>query len=117
MAKAPANKEYQSDLARCFNNLGFSYAEDGQPTEALASVGSRSAQLREALFAAQPLNTSFRGDLARSHYYRARLQVRTGPDAEALANLKRAEELYEGVPVVGGPRIAGIGRACSPCLY
>jgi eukaryotic-like serine/threonine-protein kinase len=90
----------QTELARALNNLGLARAKSGQLPEGLRDV-ERGKAMRERLLTGQPLNIDPRADLARSWYHLARIQVLSGAAAEAIASIRKAEELYAGIPPKG----------------
>jgi len=87
----------RGEMARALNNLGMARLENGQPREARRDV-ERAKEIRERILAEEPLNIEYRSDLARSYYFLAQIQVRSGVAADAIASIQKAEELYSGVP-------------------
>ncbi len=103
----------RTELARALNNLGLARAKSGQLREGLRDV-ERGKAIREQLLSGQPLNIDPRADLARSCYHLARIQILSGATAEAIASIKKAEDLYAGIPPKGPEDI--YFRACMKAL-
>ena len=108
------NVYLQTELARTLNNLGLARAKNGQLSEGLRDV-ERGKEIRERLLTGQPLNIDPRADLARSWYHLARIQVLSGAAAEAIASIRKAEELYAGIPPKAPEDI--YFRACMKALH
>jgi eukaryotic-like serine/threonine-protein kinase len=108
------NVYLQSELARTLNNLGLARAKNGQLREGLRDV-ERGKEMRERLLTGQPLNIDPRADLARSWYHLARIHVLSGAAAEAITSIRKAEELYAGIPPKGPEDI--YFRACMKALH
>jgi tetratricopeptide (TPR) repeat protein len=89
-----------TELARTLNNLGLARAKNGQLNEGLRDV-ERGKEMRERLLSGQPLNIDPRADLARSCYHLARIQILSGAADKAIASIRKAEELYAGIPPKG----------------
>ncbi len=113
-AAGRATVYFQTELARALNNRGLARAMNGQLREGLRDV-ERGKEIRERLLSGQPLNIDARADLARSWYHRARIQVLMGAAAEAIASIRKAEELYAGIPPKGPEDI--YFRACMKALH
>jgi serine/threonine-protein kinase len=117
VAEAPTYKdhdEHMADLARAYNNLGYDLTDLGRQAQALETL-ERGRRIRLALYAAQPANTGWRSDTARSHYHLARLRVWNGPAAEAQRELRKSEELLDGLPVLVPEDL--YVRACVAALH
>ena len=71
--------------------------------------------MRERLLTGQPLNIDPRADLARSWYHLARIQALSGAAAEAIASIRKAEELYAGIPPKAPEDI--YFRACMKAVH
>jgi serine/threonine-protein kinase len=99
VAEEASNTEYLADKARALNNLGYAYTDVGKPVEAELFI-NRGLKMREELFTSRPVDTAIKSDLGRSHFYRARLRLKSDRPAEALEDVRRAEELFEGIPVI-----------------
>jgi hypothetical protein len=96
------------------NNLGLARATAGKPLEGRRDI-ERGKALRERLYADQPLNVEYRADLARSYYHLARIHVLSGAAAEARESIRKAEELYTGIPPKGPEDI--YFQACVKALH
>jgi len=105
---------FQTELARALNNLGLARAKTGQLREGLRDV-ERGKEIRARLLTGQPLNIDPRADLARSWYHLARIQILSNSTADAIASIRKAEELYAGIPPKGPEDI--YFRACMKALH
>jgi serine/threonine-protein kinase len=112
-AQAVKSDFYQAELARALNNLGLAKVRTGKLVEGQHDV-ERGQAIRERLLADQPLNIERRADLARSSYHLARIQVLMGAVADAIGSIRKAEELYAGIPPKGPEDI--YFRACMKAL-
>ncbi|MGO9470765.1 MAG: protein kinase domain-containing protein [Isosphaeraceae bacterium] len=113
LARPRATVYLRAELARSLNNLGLARAKSGQLRAGLREV-ERGKEIREQLLSGQPLNIDPRADLARSWYHLARIQILSGSAAEAIASIKKAEDLYAGIPPKGPEDI--YFRACMKAL-
>ena len=114
LAAGRATVYLQAELARTLNNLGLARAKNGQLPDGLRDV-ERGKEIRERLLTGQPLNIDPRADLARSWYHLATVQILSGAAAEAIASIRKAEELYAGIPPKGPEDI--YFRACMKALH
>ena len=112
-AKSRTSDYYQAELARALNNLGLARAVAGKPVEGQRDV-ERGKKIRERLLSDQPLIIDHRADLARSHYHSARIHVLTGATDKAKESIRKAEELYAGIPPKGPEDI--YFKACMKAL-
>jgi serine/threonine-protein kinase len=99
-AARPYSPYYQAELARALNNYGLAQAQGGKLIEGERAV-ERGREIRERLSADQPLNIESRADLARSYYHLARVQLLSGNSTKAIQSVRKAEELYTGIPPKG----------------
>ena len=106
-AKYPAalhsTSSYRWELAeeaRALNNLGLAQTRAGASDEGFGNL-DRARAIREKFLADQPLNIDYRSDLARSFFHLALAKQATGSRAEALQDIAKAEELYDGIPPKG----------------
>jgi serine/threonine-protein kinase len=104
---------FQAELARALNNLGLARAHAGKPDEGLRDV-MRGEKIRARLLADQPSNIEYRADLARSYYHLARIHSLSRAVDQANASIRKAEELYVGIPPKGPEDI--YFRACMRAL-
>ncbi len=112
---APRRSTYfQAELARSLNNLGLARAKAGKPAEGRRDI-ERGKTIREQLLTGQPLNIDPRSDLARSYFHLAQVDVLAGAPAQALASIRRAEELYAGIPPKGPEDI--YFQACMKAMH
>jgi serine/threonine-protein kinase len=88
---------YPAEFARSLNNLGLCLCLMGKPEEG-RQILERGRKIREQLLSDQPLNIDFRGDLARSEYHLTLADLLAKRPQDALIHLRKAEELYTGVP-------------------
>ncbi len=100
LAAKRATVYLRAELARSLNNLGLARAKAGNLAEGRRDI-ERGKSIREQLLTGQPLNIDPRADLARSCYHLAKVDVLAGAPAQAIASIRRAEELYAGIPPKG----------------
>jgi eukaryotic-like serine/threonine-protein kinase len=91
---------FHAEFARALNNLGLAKALTGKLHDGRSDI-DQGKKIRERLLADQPLNIEYRSDLARSYYHLARLNVLAGAIADAIASIRKSEELYTGIPPKG----------------
>jgi serine/threonine-protein kinase len=97
VSRNPKAPYTQAELARTLNNLGLELARFGRIAEGQRTV-ERGLKIRDELLAGQPLNIEYRSDLARSHFHLALIQALAGTPGEALRSIRKADELYTGIP-------------------
>jgi serine/threonine-protein kinase len=90
----------QAQFAWALNNLGLAKALAGKMQDGRNDI-DEGKKIRERLLANQPLNINYRSDLARSYYHLARVNVLADATADAIASIRKCDELYTGVPPLG----------------
>src|SRR5262249_55947867 len=92
----PENVEFRSRLARCLESLGIQQERAGHP-EAATSF-ERVVAIREALARDHPTSLRYRTGLSWGHINLAIARAKAGRPAEALVNLRKAEQLIGRLP-------------------
>jgi tetratricopeptide (TPR) repeat protein len=93
----PADKDYQLVLANFQTNIGLALDRQKRWPEALTAL-DKSVALNQKLAKAYPNNDKYSQALGQSHAIRGGAQVRAGQPAEAVADLRRALELWAKLP-------------------
>jgi tetratricopeptide (TPR) repeat protein len=91
---------YHAEFARALNNLGLAKAMGRKLDDGRRDI-DQGKKIRERLLADQPLNIEYRSDLARSYYHLARVNVLSGSTTDAIASIRKCDELYSGIPPKG----------------
>jgi serine/threonine-protein kinase len=104
----------QTELARALNNLGLARARNGQLQDGLRDI-ERGKDIREQLLSSLPMSIDARADLARSWFHRAQIQILMKSAADALASIRKAEEMYAEIPPKAPEDI--FFRACMKAMH
>ena len=92
--KWPANRIYQGDLARTYNNVGFLLVRQQDLHTGELSY-RKAVEIQENLLKASPLAASYRRDLAISYNNLGMVQSQDDRLADAEASFRRALELQQ----------------------
>jgi tetratricopeptide (TPR) repeat protein/tRNA A-37 threonylcarbamoyl transferase component Bud32 len=90
---------FQNGLANCDNNIGWLHARQTRFTEAFAAL-DRSVALGQKLIRDHPGDTECISGLGESHAYRGWARAHAGQSAAAVADLRKASELWAGLPIL-----------------
>jgi eukaryotic-like serine/threonine-protein kinase len=108
----PGEDEHRWRRARCRDEIGSILLRTGRPTEAAVPL-DQAAEVLEGLARDNP--ALYRGDLARNCLYVASQRAATGRPEEALASIRRAEDLLDQSPTVPAGTLYEL--ACSYSLW
>jgi serine/threonine-protein kinase len=100
LAQSPQDRWDRAELARSLNNVGLVKARLGRADDGRRNVEG-GLKIREELLADQPLNIEYRAEVARSYFHLAMVQASAGASSDALPSIRKAEELYTGIPPKG----------------